>query len=174
MNTRLQVEHTISEMVTGIDIVREQIRIASGLELSCMQDNINFKGHALQCRINRENIYENFRPSIGEIKSLNIPNGFNIRFDSHIYNNYKVCPYYDSLLGKLIVKGENRLHSIRKMRSALEELVIEGLDTNIELHYGILHDFDFVKGKYNTNFLEEKLKGDFKNFYLEMKRYYEK
>ena len=162
MNTRLQVEHTITEMVTGIDIVREQMRIASGLELPYMQEDIEFKGHAIQCRINGENIYEKFRPSPGKVQSLNIPNVFNVRFDSHIHNNYKISPYYDSLLGKLIVKGENRLHSIRKMRFALEELVIEGLDTNIELHYGIY--MTLILSKEDMIQVLEKIKRDFKIF----------
>lgn len=166
MNTRLQVEHTITEMVTGIDLVKEQIKIASGMRLSYDQEDIKISGHSIECRINGEDIYENFLPSIGRIEGLNIPNGFNVRFDSHIYSGYEIPPYYDSLLGKLVVKGENRLAAIRKMRASLEELKISGLETNIDLHYGILHDLDFVKGRYDTGFLDEKLGGDFKEFLI--------
>lgn len=172
MNTRLQVEHTISEMVTGIDIVKEQIKIASNLRLSYRQEDVRIDGHAIQCRINGENIFNKFMPSTGQIKNVQIPNGFNVRFESHIRENSKISPYYDSMLGKLIIKGENRLDAIKKMRSALEELNIEGIDTNIELHYGILHDFDFIKGNYDTSFIEKKLKGEFKEFYLEMEKNY--
>lgn len=172
MNTRLQVEHTISEMITGIDIVKEQIKIANNLNLSYKQEDINTQGHAIQCRINGENIFNNFMPSSGTIKKLIIPGGYNIRFDSFIREGVSISPYYDSMIGKLIVKGDNRLEAIKKMRSALEELNIEGLDTNIELHYGIFHDLDFVKGRYDTSFIEKKLSGDFKEFYLEMEKVY--
>ncbi len=172
MNTRLQVEHTISEMVTGIDIVKEQIRIANGLKLPYKQEDIKSQGHAIQCRINGENIFNNFLPSTGRVKNLQVPGGFNIRFDSYICEGSPISPYYDSMIGKLIVKGDNRIEAVKKMRSALEELNIEGLDTNIELHYGIFHDLDFVKGKYDTSFIEKKLSGDFKEFYLEMEKAY--
>ncbi|NLJ78667.1 MAG: acetyl-CoA carboxylase biotin carboxylase subunit [Tissierellia bacterium] len=172
MNTRLQVEHTITEMVTGIDIVKEQIRIANDMKLSHRQEDICLRGHSIQCRINGENIFNDFLPTSGRIGDIHIPGGFNIRFDSYIGDNYDISPYYDSMIGKLIVKGENRLEAIKKMRVALEELSIGGIDTNIELHYGILHDFDFVKGNYNTSFLEQKLSGEFKDFYLEMENHY--
>lgn len=170
MNTRLQVEHTITEMVTDIDIVKEQIRIANGLKLNVKQEEIKISGHAIQCRINAEDILKDFAPSMGIIKELRIPGGFNVRFDSYIKERDILSPYYDCMIGKVIVKGENRLHAIRKMRAALEELCIKGVKTNIEFHYGILHDFDFVSGNYRTSLLEEKLKGDFKDFYLEMEK----
>lgn len=172
MNTRIQVEHTITEMVTGIDIAKEQIKIANNMKLSYEQKDIDLQGHSIQCRINGEDIFKDFLPSTGIIKNTNIPGGFNIRFDTYIENNSYISPYYDSMIGKLIVKGENRLEAIKKMRTALEELRIEGIETNIELHYGILHDFDFVKGNYNTSFLEKKLSGDFRDFYLEMESHY--
>ncbi len=168
MNTRLQVEHTITEMVTEIDIVREQIRIAKDLKLNVKQEDINISGHAIQCRINAEDIFNKFAPSMGTIEELRIPGGFNVRFDSYIKVGNTLSPYYDCMIGKVVVKGEDRIHAIRKMRAVLEELHIKGIKTNIELHYGILHDFDFVRGNYRTSFLEEKLKGDFKDFYLEM------
>lgn len=173
MNTRLQVEHTITEMVTGVDIVKEQIRIANNMKLSYEQDEVKMRGHSIQCRINGENIFKDFQPSTGKVKNVHIPGGFNIRFDSYIENNSYISPYYDSMIGKLIVKGENRLEAIKNMRAALEELNIEGIETNIELHYGILHDFDFIKGNYTTSFIEKKLKGEFKEFYLEMENRYE-
>ncbi len=172
MNTRLQVEHTISEMVTGIDIVKEQIKIASNINLSYDQSQVKIEGHSIQCRINGEDIFKDFQPSTGKMKNVHIPGGFNIRFDSYIENNAYLSPYYDSMIGKLIVKGRNRLEAIRNMRAALEELTIEGIETNIELHYGILHDFDFVKGNYTTSFIEEKLNGDFKDFYLGVKNHH--
>lgn len=170
MNTRLQVEHTITEMVTGIDIVKEQIRIASGLGLKYEQEDVKLDGHSIQCRINAEDIWDGFRPNIGKISLRNIPNGFDVRFDSYMQNDYELSPYYDSMVGKLIVKDTSRSKAIKKMRSALEEIDIGGIKTNVELHYGILHDFDFIRGRYNTSFLEEKLKGSFKDFYLEMEK----
>ena len=173
MNTRLQVEHTITEMVTGIDLVKEQIRIANNMELSYKQDQVKLRGHSIQCRINGEDIFKDFLPSTGKVENVHIPGGFNIRFDSYIENNAYVSPYYDSMIGKLIVKGENRLEAIKNMRAALEELKIEGIETNIELHYGILHDFDFVRGNYTTSFIEKKLNGEFKEFYLGVKSNYE-
>lgn len=165
MNTRLQVEHTISEMVTGIDIVKEQIKIAAGIKLKKTQKDIKIQGHSIELRINAENIYNNFMPSFGKIDFLNIPNGFNVRFDSYIYQGYKLSPFYDSLLGKLIVRADTRIEAIKKLRVCLEELVISGVDTNIDLHYGILHDLDFIKAKYNTSYLENKLNNEFKEFY---------
>lgn len=169
MNTRLQVEHTISEMVTGIDIVKEQIKIASNIDLAYKQEDIKLDGHSIQCRINGEDIFNDFMPSTGKIEKVHIPGGFNVRFDSYIENDAYISPYYDSMIGKLIVKGRTRLEAIKNMRAALEELSIEGIETNIELHYGILHDFDFVKGNYTTSFIEDKLHGDFKEFYLGVK-----
>lgn len=173
MNTRLQVEHTVTEMVTGIDLVKEQIRIANNMELSYKQEEVKLRGHSIQCRINGEDIFKDFLPSTGKVENVRIPGGFNIRFDSYIENDAYVSPYYDSMIGKLIVRGENRLEAIKNMRAALEELKIEGIETNIELHYGILHDFDFVRGNYTTSFIEKKLNGEFKEFYLGVKSNYE-
>ena len=160
-------------MVTGIDIVKEQIRIANRMELSYEQDQVKLRGHSIQCRINGEDIFKDFLPSTGKVDNVHIPGGFNVRFDSYIENNAYISPYYDSMIGKLIVKGENRLEAIKNMRAALEELRIEGIETNIELHYGILHDFDFVRGNYNTSFIEKKLNGEFKEFYLGVESHYE-
>lgn len=170
MNTRLQVEHTITEMVTGVDLVKEQIRIASGLKLKYSQEEIKIEGHSIQCRINAEDILNDFAPNIGQVKMNNISGGFNVRFDSYMQDDYQLSPYYDSMIGKLIVKDSTRIDAIKKMRSALEEMDIGGIKTNIDLHYGILHDFDFVRGRYDTSFLEEKLRGSFKDFYLEMEK----
>lgn len=173
MNARLQVEHTVTEMVTGIDIVKEQIKVANNMKLSYKQDQVELRGHSIQCRINGEDIFKDFSPSTGKIKKVHIPGGFNVRFDTYLENDAYISPYYDSMIGKLIVKGENRLEAIKNMRAALEELEIEGIETNIELQYGILHDFDFVKGNYTTSFIEKKLKGEFKEFYLGVKNHYE-
>lgn len=173
MNTRLQVEHTVTEMVTGIDLVKEQIRIANGMELGYSQEDVVLRGHSIECRINGEDIFNNFMPSTGHVSKVHIPGGFNIRFDSFLQTGAYISPYYDSMVGKLIVKGETRLEAIKNMRNALAELKIEGIKTNIELHYGILHDFDFVRGNYTTSFIEEKLNGEFKAFYLGVKDHYE-
>ena len=164
VNTRLQVEHTVTEELTGIDIVKEQLRIASGLELSIDQKEVTYSGHVIQCRINGEDIYNDFQPSQGTVSSLLIPGGLGVRFDTHLYDGYQLSPYYDSLLGKLIVRADSRLEAIRKMRVALEGLQIDGLKTNRDLHYGIMHDLDFVRGRYFTNYLENKIAGDFKMF----------
>lgn len=167
MNTRLQVEHTITEELTNIDIVKEQIRIASGLKLSVKQKDVKFNGHAIQCRINGEDIYNNFMPSFGKVEKLLIPGGFGVRFDSILYENYELPIFYDSMIGKLIVKGKTRLEAIKKMRVALSELKIEGIFTNRDLHYGIMHEFDFVRGRYDTNYLEKKANTVFKDFLTE-------
>ncbi|NLC95145.1 MAG: acetyl-CoA carboxylase biotin carboxylase subunit [Bacilli bacterium] len=154
INTRIQVEHPITEMVTGVDLVKEQIKIAYGHELSYKQENIHFTGHALECRINAEDVDNNFAPSPGKINNLVLPGGFGVRIDSHLYSNYVVPPYYDSLLAKLIVHGQNRKEAIRKMRIALEQFVIEGIKTNIEFQYLIMHNPDFVRGSYDTSFIK--------------------
>lgn len=155
MNTRIQVEHPVTEMVTGIDLVKEQLKIAYGNGLTIKQDEVQINGHAIECRINAEDPEKNFRPSPGVIDNVVIPGGFGIRVDSHIYSQYKVPPYYDSMLGKLIVHGKNRLEAIRKMRLALEQFVISGIPTNIEFLYMIMHDPDFVRGVYDTRFLDQ-------------------
>jgi len=157
MNTRIQVEHPVTEMVTGVDLIKEQINIASGKELKYKQEDIVLKGHAIECRINAENPKENFRPSPGKINLLHVPSGHGIRFDSFIYQGYSIPPYYDSMMGKVIVYGETRLDAIRKMRATLEELVISGVDTNQTFCYMILNNPDYVKGSFNTGFIEKKM-----------------
>ena len=151
MNTRIQ------EMVTGVDLVREQIRIAAHLKLNYKQSDIELKGHALECRINAENPQEGFRPSPGIVSSLHIPGGFGVRIDTTLYQGYQVSSHYDSMIAKVIVHGRNRIEAIRKMRRVLSELVIDGIDTNQELQYLILHESDYVKGNFDTSFIEKHL-----------------
>jgi len=156
MNTRVQVEHPVTEMITGMDIVKEQLLIASGAELSRKQKDIEIRGHAIECRINAEDPV-NFMPSPGTITQLHIAGGPGIRFDSHIYNGYRVPPYYDSMIGKLIAHGENRDVAIARMRTALSEMVIEGIKTNIPLQADIMKDCVFQEGGMNIHYLEKKL-----------------
>lgn len=156
MNTRLQVEHPVTEMVTGIDLVKWQIRAAAGIELDFKEENTPIQGYAIECRINAEDPKNNFRPSCGKIKLMHFPGGPWVRFDTAIYQDYEVPPFYDSLIGKLIVHAKTREEAIRKMRAALCELVIEGIDTNTDLHLDILSDSVFSSGKYTTDFLLRK------------------
>lgn len=156
MNTRVQVEHPVTEMITGVDIVKEQIRIAAGMPLSYSQKDISIRGHAIECRINAEDP-TNFRPSPGTITKLHVAGGPGIRFDSHIYNGYRVPPYYDSMIGKLIAWGENRDVAIARMRTALSEMVVEGIKTNIPLQESIMRDGAFCEGGANIHYLEKKL-----------------
>jgi acetyl-CoA carboxylase biotin carboxylase subunit len=157
MNTRIQVEHPITEMITGIDLIKEQINIAAGKELAFRQKDIKIKGHSIECRINAENPDKDFRPSPGKIEQLNVPGGPGIRLDSAVYQGYTIPPSYDSMIGKLIVHGRDRIEAISKMKRALGEFVIEGVDNNIDFQFDILSDEDFVKGVYNTGFLKDKL-----------------
>lgn len=157
MNTRIQVEHPVTEQVTGIDIVKEQIRIAYNSPLSFTQENVKLNGHAIECRINAEDPYNNFRPSPGLIKNLLIPGGPGVRVDTHIYNNYNVPPYYDSMLAKLIVHAPTRKEAVRKMRVALEQFLVDGVNTNVEILYLVMHNTHFVRGTYNTSFLKDFL-----------------
>ena len=157
MNTRIQVEHPITEMVTGIDIVKEQLKIASGMKLDLIQDDICISGNAIECRINAEDPNNNFRPSPGLIKELYIPSGPGVRVDSAIYSGYEIPPYYDSMIGKMITYGATRDEAIIKMKRALGEFAIGGVKTNIDFQYSILNNRDFVKGNYDTSFIEEKL-----------------
>ena len=157
MNTRIQVEHPITEMVTGIDLIKEQLKIAAHQKLHLCQDDIHIQGHAIECRINAENPNLNFRPSPGTIQSLHLPGGFGVRIDTAIYQNYVVNSYYDSMIAKVIAHGSNRLEAIRKMRRVLSELVIHGIDTNQELQYLILHHSEYVKGDFDTSFIENHL-----------------
>jgi acetyl-CoA carboxylase biotin carboxylase subunit len=156
MNTRVQVEHPVTEMITGIDIVREQILIASGEKLSYTQDQVKLRGHAVECRINAEDP-ANFMPSPGKITGLHIPGGPGIRWDSHIYNGYTVPPNYDSMVGKLIAWGETRDSAMARMRSALDEAIVEGIKTNIALHQDLLNDAAFQAGGTNIHYLHKKL-----------------
>ena len=158
MNTRLQVEHPITEYVTGIDIVKWQIRIAAGVEFMYKQEDIRFRGCAIECRINAEDVRKNFRPCCGRINLLHIPGGPWVRFDTAIYQDYMIPPYYDSMIGKLIVFARDRTEAIRKMQAALCELVIEGVCTNAELSGDILAEPAFKSGEYCTNFLDKFLK----------------
>ncbi len=154
MNTRIQVEHPVTEMVTGLDLIKEQIRVAAGEPLSVTQDQVKIKGHAIECRINAENPEKHFMPSPGLITNLHTPGGNGVRVDSHIYCDYKVPANYDSMLMKLIVYDKDRAHAIAKMRSALGELVIEGIDTNVNFQYEILENEAFQKGDTDTGFIE--------------------
>lgn len=158
MNTRIQVEHPITEMVTGIDLIKKQIEIAAGNKLDIKQEDVVIKGHSIECRINAENPSLGFRPSPGKINYLHMPGGKGVRIDSAIFCGYTVPPLYDSMLAKLITYGDNREEAIAKMKSALSEFVVDGIDTNLDYHYEIVNDSDFKEGNYNTGFLE-KLKG---------------
>ncbi len=155
MNTRLQVEHPVTELVTDIDLVKWQIRIAAGIPLSFVQQDVRIQGHAIECRINAENPALDFRPSCGRISLLHVPGGPWVRFDTAIYQDYTVPPFYDSMIGKLIVRARTREEAIRKMQAALGELVIEGIDHNAQLQVEILQAQDFVSGDYFTDLLEK-------------------
>ncbi len=157
MNTRIQVEHPVTEMITGVDLIKEQIKIAAGMPLTLKQDDIQFRGHAIECRINAEDA-RTFMPSPGTIKLLHQPGGPGIRFDSHIYSSYTVPPHYDSMIGKLISYGETREEAFGRMRNALDEIIIDGIKTNIELHTRILRDNAFIEGGTNIHYLEKLLK----------------
>ncbi len=156
INTRLQVEHPVTEMITGIDIVQQQIRIAAGERLGIKQRDVQFRGHAIECRINAEDPYR-FTPSPGRITSFHVPGGPGIRVDSHAYNGYFVPPYYDSLIGKIIAYGDTREQAIARLNTALSETVIEGIKTNIPLHQELMHDAEFLRGGASIHYLEEKL-----------------
>ena len=156
MNTRVQVEHPVTEFVTGVDIVKEQIRIAAGQELSVTQDDIKITGHAIECRINAENPKFNFAPSPGKITDLYLPSGgVGLRVDSAVYNGYSIPPYYDSMIAKIIVHGENRFDALMKMQRALYELEIEGITTNAEFQMDLISDGHVIAGDYDTSFLME-------------------
>ena len=157
MNTRIQVEHPVTEMITGIDIVRQQLLIASGEKVGYKQDEIEIRGHAIECRINAENS-ETFIPCPGTIDQFHAPGGPGVRMDTHIYNGYKVPPNYDSMIGKLISYGNNRNAAIRRMSNALNEIVIDGIDTNIDLQKKLILDTEFQKGGFSINYLENKFK----------------
>ena len=156
MNTRVQVEHPVTEMVTGFDIVKEQLRIASGEPLSIKQEDIKIQGHAFECRINAEDP-EKFIPSPGKVKLFHAPGGPGVRIDSHLYSGYTVPPYYDSLIAKLISHGTSRDQALTRMQIALDELLIDGIKSNIQLQRDLVRDSEFQKGRINIHYLEEKL-----------------
>ncbi|MDE5570134.1 MAG: ATP-grasp domain-containing protein, partial [Ruminococcus sp.] len=153
MNTRIQVEHPITEEVTGFDLVKAQIEIASGMELDVRQEDIVLRGHAIECRINAENPEQNFRPSPGTINALYVPGGPGIRIDGAVYQGYTITPYYDSMISKLIVHGSDREEAIRKMRWALSEFIVSGVDTNIDFQLEIIKRPEFISGNYDNGFL---------------------
>ena len=157
MNTRIQVEHPITEENTGIDLIKEQIRIAAGEKLRYRQNKIENRGHSIECRITAENPNKNFRPSPGKITGLNLPGGNGIRIDTAIYEGYVIPPYYDSMIAKIIAHGANRNEAIAKMKRALEELVIEGIDTNVDYLLSIITNLNFIRGNYDTSFIEKNL-----------------
>ena len=156
MNTRIQVEHPVTELITGVDLVQEQIRVAAGERLKIRQRDVQYRGHAIECRINAEDPYT-FVPSPGRINQYHTPGGPGIRVDSHVYHNYFVPPYYDSLIGKVIAHGDTRDQALARMRIALSEMIIEGIKTNIPLHQELLLDGAFIKGGTSIHYLEEKL-----------------
>jgi len=156
MNTRIQVEHPVTEMVTGLDLVQEQIRVAAGEKLPYRQKDIQFRGHAIECRINAEDPYR-FTPSPGKITSYHPPGGPGIRVDSHVYQGYSVPPNYDSMVGKVIAFGATRAQALARMRIALSEMVVEGIQTNIPLHREMMDDILFMRGGVSIHYLEQKL-----------------
>jgi acetyl-CoA carboxylase biotin carboxylase subunit len=156
MNTRIQVEHPVTEMITGIDLIAEQIRVAAGEPLSVNKDRIRFRGHAIEIRINAEDP-DTFMPSPGTITQFHAPGGLGVRFDSAIYGGYRIPPYYDSMVGKLIVHGRNRDECIRRMRRAIGETVVEGVKTTLPLQLWIMEQPEFTSGEYNIHWLEKKL-----------------
>ncbi|MDY5913370.1 MAG: acetyl-CoA carboxylase biotin carboxylase subunit [Inconstantimicrobium porci] len=157
MNTRIQVEHPITETITNVDIVKEQIRVAQGQKLSMTQDDVKISGHAIECRINAEDPYHNFRPCPGVISEVNFPGGLGVRVDSSIYSGYKIPPYYDSMIAKLIVHGKTRDAAIVRMKRALDEFAVVGVTTNIDFQFSILNDEVFADGSYTTSFLNDRL-----------------
>lgn len=157
MNTRIQVEHPVTELVTGVDLVKEQLKIASGMKLNLKQEDIKIKGHAIECRINAEDPFNDFRPCPGKIDELYIPGGPGVRLDSAVFCGYNIPHCYDSMIAKLITYGENRSEAINKMKRALSEFGVGGVKTNIEFQYWLLELDEFLKGDYDTSFLEKKM-----------------
>jgi acetyl-CoA carboxylase biotin carboxylase subunit len=157
VNARIQVEHCVTEMVTGIDLIKEQIRLASGESLGRKQQQVHFRGHSIECRLNAEDPDRKFAPSPGDITYYHAPGGPGVRVDSHVTTGYRVPPYYDSMIGKLIVHADTREEAIGRMQRALDEYRIEGVKTNLSLHRRILRNAYFVRGEYNTRFLDELL-----------------
>ncbi len=156
MNTRIQVEHPVTEMVSGIDLIRQQIYIAAGLPLNIRQEDIVLRGHAIECRINAENPKKHFMPCPGTISEVHLPGGFGVRIDSAVYSGYEIPPYYDSMIAKVIVHDRTRESAIDKMRSTLGELVLGGVTTNLDFQYEILNNERFQKGEFTTSFIEDE------------------
>nr|WP_279390838.1 acetyl-CoA carboxylase biotin carboxylase subunit [Mammaliicoccus sciuri] len=155
MNTRIQVEHTVTELLTGVDLIKQQILVANGEKLSINQEDIHFDGHVIECRINAENPEKQFRPAAGVVQALHLPNGFNTRVDSMLYDGYQIPPYYDSLVAKILVKGEDRLEAIEKMKGTLEETVIDGFPTTLDFLYRVLSYEPYIKNDITIKFLHE-------------------
>lgn len=155
MNTRIQVEHPVTELVSGVDLIKEQIYIAAGLPLSVKQEEIQLNGHAIECRINAENPAKNFMPCPGKIQEVHLPGGFGVRIDTAVYSGYEISPYYDSMIAKVIVHDKTRASAIDKMRSTLGELILNGVTTNVDFQYEILNNKDFQDGNFTTDFIEE-------------------
>ena len=160
MNTRLQVEHPVTEAIFGVDLVREQIRVAAGQPLSFEQDKLEINGHSIEVRINAEKL-PNFSPSPGKVTAYHAPGGLGVRMDSALYTGYSIPPYYDSLVGKLIVHGENRNEAISRLSRSLSELIIDGIDTTIPLFDELLNEDDIINGNYNIHWLEKWLEHRF-------------
>lgn len=156
MNARIQVEHPVTEMVTDIDLIKEQIKIADGQPLGFTQEDVHLSGHAIECRINAEDPSKGFRPCPGRIKSIHMPGGFGVRIDTAVYQGYEIPPYYDSMIAKVIVKGKDRTEAIQKMKVALSEFLVEGITTNIDFQLNLLKDPDFEKGDFDIGFLNRK------------------
>ena len=156
MNTRIQVEHPVSEMVTGVDLIKEQIKVCAGQKLTIKQEDIVIKGHAFECRINAEDP-KTFMPCPGTVTQFHAPGGLGVRVDSHLYSGYTVPPNYDSMIAKIITYGETRDIALARMRNALDELVVEGIRTNIPLQEDLVRDAAFIKGGVNIHYLEKKL-----------------
>lgn len=156
MNTRIQVEHPVTEMVSEVDLLKEQISIAAGLPLSIKQADVELRGHALECRINAEDPGKNFMPCPGRLGEVHLPGGYGVRIDTAVYSGYEIPPYYDSMIAKVIVHGKTRAEAIDKMKSTLGELILEGVTTNVDFLYEILNDEDFEKGEFTTAFIEER------------------
>ena len=155
MNTRIQVEHGVTEMVTGLDLIKEQILVAAGEKLSWCQEDVVLRGHAIECRINAEDPARKFMPCPGKIESLHLPGGNGVRIDTAVYGGYTIPANYDSMIAKIIVHDKDRISAIRKMRSVLGELIVEGIETNIDFQYEILNNEDFLSGNVTTQFIEE-------------------
>jgi acetyl-CoA carboxylase biotin carboxylase subunit len=156
MNTRIQVEHPVTEQVTGIDLILEQIRVAAGADLTLRQEDVQFQGHAIECRINAENPVS-FRPSPGKIVHYHAPGGLGVRVDSHVYQGYTIPPHYDSLIGKLIVHGKTRGECLMRLRRSLDEFVVDGIDTTLPLFRALVRDEDIINGDYHIHWLEQFL-----------------